>query len=100
MTATTASLGAVQPAPSNASLRGLDGVNLFLAGILAGFGPYLTAYQIGPRDMLGEQEYRPLPPARPASSAAVGVASFDSAMVYARVRLDGFIFCKRCPTCP
>jgi hypothetical protein len=44
MTATTASLGTVQPAPSNASLSGLDGVNLFLAGILAGFGPYLTAY--------------------------------------------------------
>src|SRR5262249_18835671 len=44
MTATTASLGTAGPAPSNASLSGLDAVNLFLAGILAGFGPYLTAY--------------------------------------------------------
>src|SRR5262245_55791630 len=44
MTATPASLGTAGPAPSNASLSGLDAVNLFLAGILAGFGPYLTAY--------------------------------------------------------
>src|SRR5215472_14963805 len=44
MTATTVSLGTVSPSPSNASLRGLDGVNFFLAGILAGFGPYVAAY--------------------------------------------------------
>jgi MFS family permease len=44
MTATTASLGTAGPAPSSVSLSGLDGVNFFLAGILAGFGPYLAAY--------------------------------------------------------
>src|SRR5262245_12838051 len=44
MTATTVSLGTASPLPSNASLSGLDGVNFFLAGILAGFGPYLAAY--------------------------------------------------------
>jgi MFS family permease len=44
MAVTTASVGTAGPAPSNASLSGLDGVNFFLAGILAGFGPYLTAY--------------------------------------------------------
>jgi len=44
MTATTVSLGTVGPSPSNASLSGLDGVNFFLAGILAGFGPYVAAY--------------------------------------------------------
>src|SRR5438128_5885105 len=44
MTATTASLGTAGPAPSNASLSGLDGVNFFIAGILAGFGPYVAAY--------------------------------------------------------
>jgi MFS family permease len=44
MTAATVSFGTASPSPSNASLGGLDGVNFFLAGILAGFGPYLAAY--------------------------------------------------------
>ena len=44
MTATTASLGTAGLSPSKASLRGLDGVNFFIAGILAGFGPYVAAY--------------------------------------------------------
>jgi MFS family permease len=44
MTAATVSFGTASPSPSNASLSGLDGVNFFLAGILAGFGPYLAAY--------------------------------------------------------
>src|SRR5215831_4533524 len=30
--------------PTTASLHGLDAVNFFLAGILAGFGPYVAAY--------------------------------------------------------
>jgi MFS family permease len=30
--------------PSAASLHGLDGVNFFLAGLLAGFGPYVAVY--------------------------------------------------------
>jgi MFS family permease len=30
--------------PSRASLRGLDAVNLFLAGALAGFGPYVAVF--------------------------------------------------------
>ena len=39
----------VQPAtaelsPARASLRALDGVNFFLAGALAGFGPYVAVY--------------------------------------------------------
>ena len=29
----------LEASPSGASLRGLDGVNLFLAGALSGFGP-------------------------------------------------------------
>jgi MFS family permease len=33
-----------QPSPSGASLRGLDGVNLLLAGALSGFGPYVAAF--------------------------------------------------------
>ena len=28
--------------PATASLHGLDGVNFFLAGALAGFGPYVA----------------------------------------------------------
>jgi MFS family permease len=32
------------PSPSGASLRGLDGVNLLLAGVLSGFGPYVAAF--------------------------------------------------------
>jgi MFS family permease len=35
---------AVGPSPSAASLRGLDGVNLLLAGALSGFGPYVAAF--------------------------------------------------------
>jgi MFS family permease len=35
---------AVEPSPSGASLRGLDTVNLFLAGALSGFGPYVAAF--------------------------------------------------------
>jgi MFS family permease len=37
-------VGAVGPSPSDASLRGLDGVNLLLAGSLSGFGPYVAAF--------------------------------------------------------
>src|SRR5258708_28912577 len=44
MAATTASVGTAGPAPSHASLGGLDGVNFFIAGISAGFGPYVAAY--------------------------------------------------------
>src|SRR5262249_10415319 len=44
MTPATVSPGTASPSPSNASLGGLDGVNFFLAGILAGFGPYVAAY--------------------------------------------------------
>src|SRR5262249_24535320 len=43
MTPPTESLGTASRSPSNASLSGLDGVNFFLAGILAGFGPYVAA---------------------------------------------------------
>ena len=35
---------AIEPSPSGASLRGLDGVNLLLAGVLSGFGPYVAAF--------------------------------------------------------
>jgi MFS family permease len=35
---------AIGPSPSGTSLRGLDGVNLFLAGALSGFGPYVAAF--------------------------------------------------------
>src|SRR6204780_4816862 len=34
----------IEPSPSGASLRGLDAVNLFLAGTLSGFGPYVAAF--------------------------------------------------------
>src|SRR5207237_4314250 len=44
MTATSTSFGAAGPSPSNASLGGLDGVNFFIAGISAAFGPYVAAY--------------------------------------------------------
>lgn len=44
MMATTASLGVAGPLPSNVSLSGLDGVNFVIAGMLAGFGPYVAAY--------------------------------------------------------
>jgi len=33
-----------EPSPSGSSLRGLDAVNLFLAGALSGFGPYVAAF--------------------------------------------------------
>ncbi len=33
-----------EPSPSLASLRGLDGTNLFLAGLSSGFGPYVAVY--------------------------------------------------------
>ena len=36
--------GAIEPSPSSASLRGLDEVNLLLAGALSGFGPYVAAF--------------------------------------------------------
>ena len=35
---------AIEPSPSGASLRGLDAVNLLLAGALSGFGPYVAAF--------------------------------------------------------
>src|SRR5271154_600086 len=34
----------IEPSPSGNSVRGLDGVNLFLAGALSGFGPYVAAF--------------------------------------------------------
>jgi MFS family permease len=37
-------VGAIEPSPSGASLRGLDEVNLLLAGALSGFGPYVAAF--------------------------------------------------------
>jgi MFS family permease len=44
MAATTASFDTAAPSPSHASLGGLDGANFFIAGISAGFGPYVAAY--------------------------------------------------------
>jgi MFS family permease len=35
---------AIEPAPCDASLRGLDAVNLLLAGALSGFGPYVAVF--------------------------------------------------------
>src|ERR1700683_1063525 len=35
---------AIEPSPSATSLRGLDAVNLLLAGALSGFGPYVAIY--------------------------------------------------------
>ena len=35
---------AIEPSPSDIGLRGLDAVNLFLAGALSGFGPYVAAF--------------------------------------------------------
>jgi MFS family permease len=40
----TAASATANPSPVTASLRGLDGVNFFLAGALAGFGPYVAVY--------------------------------------------------------
>jgi hypothetical protein len=34
----------VDLSPSTTSLHGLDAVNFFLAGVLAGFGPYVAVY--------------------------------------------------------
>jgi hypothetical protein len=39
-----ASADSIAPSPSGTSLHGLDGVNLFLAGVLSGFGPYVAAF--------------------------------------------------------
>jgi MFS family permease len=35
---------AIEASPGAASLRGLDDVNLFLAGVLSGFGPYVAVF--------------------------------------------------------
>jgi MFS family permease len=35
---------AIEPSPSGNSVRGLDAINLFLAGALSGFGPYVAAF--------------------------------------------------------
>jgi MFS family permease len=40
----TAASATANPSPVTASLRGLDEVNFFLAGVLAGFGPYVAVY--------------------------------------------------------
>ncbi len=40
----TAALDADAPSPSHASLSGLDAANLFLAGALSGFGPYVAVF--------------------------------------------------------
>jgi MFS family permease len=39
-----AAADAIEPSPSQGSLRGLDAVNLFLAGALSGFGPYVAVF--------------------------------------------------------
>ena len=44
MSVTTGSLGTEDVPTSSPSLYGLDGVNFFLAAVLAGFGPYVAAY--------------------------------------------------------
>ena len=44
MSVTTGSIGTADIPASSPSLHGLDGVNFFLAAILAGFGPYVAAY--------------------------------------------------------
>src|SRR5262249_22729461 len=46
MTSTTIrpTSGAADFSPSTASLHGLDALNFFLAGALAGFGPYVAVY--------------------------------------------------------
>jgi predicted MFS family arabinose efflux permease len=35
---------AIEPSPSDTSSRGLDAVNLLLAGALSGFGPYVAVF--------------------------------------------------------
>ena len=44
ITADYAGADAIEQSPSGTSLRGLDAVNLFLAGALSGFGPYVAAF--------------------------------------------------------
>jgi hypothetical protein len=44
MSVTTGSFGTADVPASSRSLYGLDGVNFFLAAVLAGFGPYVAAY--------------------------------------------------------
>ena len=44
MSVTTGSFGTADVPASSPSLYGLDGVNFFLAAVLAGFGPYVAAY--------------------------------------------------------
>ena len=44
MSVATGSLGTADVPASSPSLYGLDGVNFFLAAVLAGFGPYVAAY--------------------------------------------------------
>jgi MFS family permease len=43
-------LNAIEPSPSDTSLRSLDAVNLLLAGALSGFDPYIAVF-------LAEQEW-------------------------------------------
>ena len=44
ITADSTVADAIEPSPSGSSLHGLDAVNLFLAGALSGFGPYVAAF--------------------------------------------------------
>jgi MFS family permease len=44
MSVVTAPLRSAAPSPSSPSLRGLDGLNFFVAAMSAGFGPYLAVY--------------------------------------------------------
>jgi len=41
---TAGAADAIEPSPSDTSVRGLDGVNLLLAGALSGFGPYVAVF--------------------------------------------------------
>jgi hypothetical protein len=42
MAITATASDAIDPAPSSPSLRSLDWVNFFLAGMQAGFGPFVA----------------------------------------------------------
>jgi MFS family permease len=44
MAVASAPAGAIKPAPAASSLYALDGVNLLLAGMQSGFGPYVAAF--------------------------------------------------------
>jgi MFS family permease len=44
MTAAPIEFESAAPSPAAASLNGLDGINLFVAGMQAGFGPYVAVY--------------------------------------------------------